>query len=60
MLKDYARYLNRTFSLDWYGIVLQVRVEDIKSSYGNVRAQVTALCGTGTHWVDISRLEELK
>ncbi|KLL09883.1 MULTISPECIES: hypothetical protein [Protofrankia] len=38
------------------GIVIEVRIIDVKWSYGQQRAQVTPVAGSGEQWVQCDRL----
>lgn len=39
------------------GLTVRVRISDVKTAYGNVRYQVTPLSGSGSVWVDSSRVQ---
>lgn len=41
------------------GFAVQVHVEDAKQAYGNTRYLVTPTNGTGSAWVDSSRLTNI-
>lgn len=41
------------------GLSVHVRIADVKLSYGNVRYLVSPVSGTGSVWVDSSRVQIL-
>jgi hypothetical protein len=41
-------------------IVAACRVEDVKSSWGNIRLLVSPVAGSGSAWVELSRLRRVE
>ena len=53
---DVVKIIGKTASLSMDGFRINVTVLNGKTSYGNVRFQVTPVSGTGMVWVDSSRV----
>lgn len=49
--------IGRPADVDLNGMIVRVRISDVKSSYGNIRYQVTPLSGSGSVWVDAGRVQ---
>lgn len=48
--------IGQTVSARFEDLTIICTVLDVKSSYGRVRLQVAPLSGTGSQWVEITRL----
>lgn len=50
-------FIGHPGTIDLNGLSIHVRISDVKQAYGNVRYLVTPLSGTGSVWVDSSRVQ---
>jgi hypothetical protein len=57
-LADLARLIGQTVNIRVEQFTVPVTVSDAKVAYGNVRYLVTPVGGSGTVWVDASRIVE--
>jgi hypothetical protein len=55
-LDTYRPYIGRTALVDLAGVLVQVRVLDIRSAFGRIDAHVTPIAGSGQTWLAFSRL----
>ena len=56
---ELSKHIGKTGQLTEHSNTLRfdVRIIDVKLAYGNVRYQVTPVSGTGSVWVDSSRVK---
>jgi len=59
-IQDLAQRIGREYLLDIGEFTIVVMVEDVKISYGNVRAYVYPVGGQGSAWVNASRLKKVE
>lgn len=55
-IADLALLLGQTVNIRVENFVIPVTVSDVKTAYGNTRYLVTPVGGSGTVWVDSSRV----
>jgi hypothetical protein len=48
--------IGQTVRAQFEDLTIDVRVSDVKSSYGRVRLLVSPVSGTGQQWIEVSRL----
>ena len=48
--------IGQTVRAQFEDLIIEVRVSDVKSSYGRVRLLVSPVAGTGSQWIEVSRL----
>ncbi len=59
-LGTYAAYIGKRATVTFDGgFAFECTISDVKQSYGNTRYLVTPVAGTGTNWVDSSRVKEV-
>lgn len=53
-LSEYQKYIGKTalFRVRGVGLSFQVKIKDVKNSYGNIRFLVEPVSGTGSAWVE--------
>lgn len=53
---DFARLIGTTVQIKVENFTVPVVISDVKNAYGNTRYLVSPVGGTGTAWVDSSRV----
>ena len=48
--------IGQTVHAAFEDLTIEVRVSDVKSSYGRVRLLVSPVSGLGSQWIEVSRL----
>lgn len=54
---DILKLIGQPATLQQGKLAVQVRISDVKTAYGNIRYLVTPLSGSGSVWVDSSRVQ---
>lgn len=57
-LSDYAKYIGKIAKLSYHpALVFDVKILDVKQSYGNIRFLVEPVSGSGSAWVQDNNLK---
>ena len=59
-IQDLAQHVGREYLLDIGEFTIVVMVEDVKIAYGNVRAYVCPVGGSGHAWINANRLKKME
>ena len=57
---EMSKAIGKQGSLSTDGLHINITVSDVKKVYGAIRYQVTPVSGTGSVWVDSSRVQILE
>lgn len=52
MKEDIKKYVGRKGTIILSGLTIEVRIEDVKQSYGKIRFLVKPVAGTGNTWME--------
>lgn len=58
MKKEIQEFVGKDATIEVNGLTVNVKILDVKNSYGNIRYQITPVSGSGETWTEKIKLNK--